>query len=335
MASQFQGFDIDRNMRESASPESDRNILNNIGGGSIADDMLTFYNNLRNTSTLTVDTGDISANGYIVKPFQQFVYTDGTEITVGSNTYYITDSDGRTTFRISSTPDSPTVVLAPPTGQYIRKDDVLFRNISSLSLDRPKTLEEISTSEIYTNSYLLTEEERFRLDTSLFLMLRASAVESYPVGANEFLDSIDNSISLYEQRREKSILKNKPFSASTDINFKGVITVVDSTNVNNTGLVANTNPGVFILNTRSGEYVRAFSSNDNAWTESGANLVVSSSDIIIGNLMFTGTSGISLLSKNAAVIAEDVTPSANLDFTHYIDVNINGEDYSLCLFLEP
>jgi hypothetical protein len=55
----------------------------------------------------------------------------------------------------------------------------------------------------------------------------------------------------------------------------------------------------------------------------------------MNGLMFTGPSGISLLSKGAAVIAEDVTPSANLDFTHYMDVNINGEDYSMCLYIEP
>lgn len=331
MASQFQGFNIVLNLSESDLPESDINILNNLGGGNISSDLLTFYNNLRNFSQITVAAPDISGN-LITKSDTQAVFTTGTKITVNDVVYYVKDSDGKTRFRLSTQPDLSTTVSNPPVGTYIRSDAVTLRNIANLAVTRPRTVEDLSSSRRYENLSSLTNEQLYKLNTSLIAMINSTGAVFFPTETSTYIEEIESAFALYEQISNRSIIRDQDFSASSFVEFRGAVKIVDTGNLNDNSLSANSNPGVFIVNPRTGEYVRAFSSDEDVWSENGANLVVDSTSLIIGDLSFTGPNGIDLLSKGSAVIVESVTPSANLTFTHYVDVTINGESYSLCLF---
>lgn len=331
--SQLVGFSIDKNLRESTTPESDRSILNNLGGGAIANDLLVFYNNLRNVSILTVDVADISGNT-ITKENAEFVYTNGTPITVNSSTYYIKDSDGRTSFKLSTLPDLSTTVSSPPIGNYIRSDAVLFEDVTGLAIDRERTIDDISSSKIFEDLSEFTDEQRYKLYTSIIEMINA-AEPVFPNNISEYLDEIDSAMDIYELRRSRSILRNEDFTTSFDSVFNGTIHIIDSGHLNDATLNPSSNPGIFIINPKTGVFARTFSSNENVWEENNANLVTEATALTIGELAFTGPNGIDLLSKETAVIVENVSPSANLEFTHYVDISINGEDYSLCMYVEP
>lgn len=331
MALQYQGFDIILNLSESDSSETDRDIVNNLGGGNIADDLLRFYNNLRNFSVLTIESGNISGS-QITKADAQFVYTTGTKITVNDTTYYVKDSDGKTKFRLSTQPSLSTTVSSPPIGDYIRSDAVTFDDITNLRVDRPRTVQDLSGSKLYESLSSLTNDELYQLNTSLISMINSAQGTRFPTSTTSYIQTIDNAIDLYEQRASKTIARDVNFMSSTGLSFNGVVEVVDSGNLNEETLPPSNNPGVFIVNPKTGVYARAFSSNDNVWEQNGSNLVVDSTSVIIGDLSFTGPNGINFKTKGSAVLVETVTPSANLNFTHYVDIDINGESYSLCLF---
>ena len=53
------GYVKDLNLGESANRESDSKILNNLAGGTIADDIALFSNNLRNYGTLSRDAYEV------------------------------------------------------------------------------------------------------------------------------------------------------------------------------------------------------------------------------------------------------------------------------------
>jgi len=331
-SSQFVGFDIIKNLRESDSSESDRSIINNLGGGAIANDLLTFYNNLRNVSTLVVEVGDISGDT-ITKPTAEFVYTNGTLVTVGSTPYYVKDSDGKTTFKLSLLEDLSTTVSSPPIGTYTRSDAVLFENILGMAIDRERTVDDISASKIYDNVTLLTEEQRYKIYSSMIEMLNAAA-SGYPATVAAYLNEIDSAMDTYELRRSKSIIRDQNFNTTYDSVFSGTIQVIDPGHTNDTSLLPTSNPGLFIINPKTGTYARTFSSNENVWSENNANLVADATALTIGELAFTGPNGIDILSKDSSIIVENVTSSANLEFTHYVDILIDGEDYSLCMFVD-
>ena len=91
-------------------------------------------------------------------------------------------------------------------------------------------------------------------------------------------------------------------------------------NQNTTGLADTKSPGVFIGDTR------AFSSNDQPWTETGSSLVTSSSEVSVGDLTFLGDikiEGINPVDFDSAV---DVA-----DWTHKMPVIIDGVTYYILL----
>lgn len=332
MATQLQGFDIVLNLSESDLPESDRNIINNLGGGNIAADLLTFYNNMRNYSELVVSSGDISGNT-IIKSDAQSVFTTGTKITVGGATYYVKDSNGKTSFKLSTLADLSTTESSPPVGSYRRSDAVTLENIANLAVDRPRTVQDFAGSKLYKNLSDLTDEELYKLNTSLIAMINAVRGTNFPTEISDYISRIDAAFDQYEQSANKVIVRDGGFVGVSPVQFNGVVKVVDTANLNGSSLTASSNPGVFIVNPKTGVYARAFSSNENVWEKDGSsNLMVDATSLIIGDLSFTGTNGINLLSKGSSVLVENVTPSANLTFTHYVDITVNGESYSLCLF---
>lgn len=324
--SQFLGFDRNKNLTESDSPDSDISIVNNLGGGSISDDLLRFYNNKRNISSLAVSASNISANT-VTFSGKEFVYTNGTQITVNNSIYYVRDSDGVSSFKLSAN-STLSDIVTPPVGIYYRSDEITLDNIKALSYERKRTVEDLSESRVVDFGDTIVSY------TSLITFI-GSIYSGYPSTSGAYFTEIDNNMDFFNLKRNTAIVKYKDFSTSYPLSFSGTIRVIDTSGLNNTTLSANSNPGLFILNPQSGVYTRAFSSNENLWSENNANLVVSSASITVGTLDFTGAQGLSLLTKANANLVINTALTANLDFTHSVDITIDGEAYALCLTYEP
>lgn len=330
----FLGFDIEKNLSESSGASLDIGSINNLAGAGVADDFIRFYNNLRNTSKLTVKSTDINGN-YVNLANTDFVYTNGTKVEVNGSTYYIKDSDNVGSFRVSTNPNL-TNTVTPPVGDYLRSDAVSFENISALSKTRVRTIDDIYGSKIlnFDIGTNITEEQKQLIYTSIIEMLRRTS-SFFPNNLNGYFQSINENTDFYNLKKNKAIKKNENFFTTNSPNFGGAIVILDSGGLNNSTLSANSNPGLFIVNPKSGVYARAFSSNENAWTAIGANLVVSSNGITVGTLEFSGPNGIDISTKAGANLVQFIPSSSSIDFTHYVDITIDGESYSLCMTYEP
>ena len=107
-----------------------------------------------------------------------------------------------------------------------------------------------------------------------------------------------------------------------EIKYEGSVTSADPANLNSgtSGLSDPKSPGVFIGDTR------AFSSNDQPWTETGSSLQTSSSEVSVGDLTFLGDIKIEGISPIAQSSNVNVT-----SYTHKLPVVIDGVTYYLLL----
>ena len=115
-----------------------------------------------------------------------------------------------------------------------------------------------------------------------------------------------------------------------DVKFEGSVSIGDTTGYNQTGTAIDSkepdgitpkSPGVYIGNTR------AFSTDNNPWSESGDSLTTLSEEVTIGELYFNenvNISGIGTMHSD---------PAALSGWTHKMPVVINGETYYLLLTL--
>jgi hypothetical protein len=319
--SAFQGFDINLNLRENIS---DRDVLNNLGGAPIADDVTLFLNNLRNTSTLTVSLSEIQENYIRFNPnLQRFVFTNGTKISVEDLTFFVGDSNTINEFRLYQNKELTELVNNPPTGIYSRSDAVSYNDIVNLVRFRDRVVENISLSQVGT------------LDSSLD---RSNIYDSYirvfdevlgrPTTLSSYFNSIEREIDLFELNKQTSINNYFNFTSDNRLSLSGNILVFDPDGENNTTVSTTNGPGIFIFDTGSNQSKRAFSSNENLWEDTGTALAVSSKEIVVGNLVFNQTPKIVRKSGSPNLEIETNTVTT---FTHFVKAKVNGEDYYLCL----
>jgi hypothetical protein len=318
MAIAFQGFAIKNNLGEA---ESDRAILNNLGGSPIGDDIALLYNNNRNLSSVTVTADNISGE-LITIPDAQAIYSNRTPIKVGSLTYYIKGSNGQDSFKLSSSPDLSDTVIDPPEGDYVRSDAVTFDNIRNYSIVRRSS-----------------DVNRTDSDTQLgFVTSSSRAVFLGNSTVRQTFESLEKNIDFYNFRKSKSLNINSNFLGSKRLETSGVNIITDVDNVNSASLT-NSSPGLFIYNAETNSGIRAFSSSDNPWRYDPIgdpnNLIVQTSSVNIGELKFN-SNNIELISKNLSEpIVETVTSQTVIsNFTHKVPISVNGETYFLCLKIE-
>lgn len=304
MAIQNQGFRKDLNLSEN---ENDTATLSNLGGSGIANDLRIIQNNLRNISTFSYSS--LQDGYFYYGESSDFVFTNddivtvNTDVTVGVTTlrsneeYYVCNSDGLKQFKLSTTPSSVGVStilvtsVSPTSFYFIRKDAVYPSNVENFI--KPQIQDNENFDYInYTGS------------------------------------SINNAIELVKSSHENSdFLINKKYKVLDDtisneiIDIEGSITVDDpsSLNTTQTSLSDPKSPGVFISN------IRAFSSDNNPWTQVGTALSTQSSEVSIGELYFYDNISISGISTELS------TQVAVTSFTHKLPVVINGETYFLLL----
>lgn len=322
MSTAFQGFARSLNLSESAT---DRDVLNNLGGEPIADDILLFSNNLRNVSELNVQPSNIS--GSVISfniNTQKFVYTNGTEITVNGTTYYVGDSNGVNSFRLYSNENLSTLVTSPPTGFYKRSDAVSFSDLLRLSPVRDKVVENTGLSELTLAAGVTYDESIYDSMVAVFNAITTG----YPTTLSAYFSSIEKNLSLFEFKKTKSINSVVDFISDNSISLAGNLIVKDPSGTNNTTVSTTTGPGIFILNTADNTAQRIFSNNENVWTDEGSYLGVNSNEIVVGNLVFEN--GMILLRKSSLPAITTETASTET-YTHYVPVVVNGEEYNLLL----
>ena len=303
MAKQNQGFRKDLNLEETTN---DSVAINNLAGAGIANDLRIIQNNLRNISTLSCDT---VTNGFFSFPNNEFVFTNddivgvSTNVTIGATTltfgaeYFICNSNGETQFKLSTTPSTVGINTIIPSNvsvtgitiNFLRKDPVTQDNIIN---------------------YIQPEIQ----DTENFSYLDGVSIN----------DTFRNVSSQNETARffiTQKYRSDEDRTTSKDLNYEGTVSISDpvNLNVNSAGLSNAKSPGVYIGETR------AFSSDNNPWSEDTSALLTESTEVSIGELNFADNIIIEGITATSATSVLATT------FTHKLPVIINGETYYLLL----
>ena len=305
MAKQNQGYRKDLNLDETTI---DTQALNNLAGAGIAADLRIIQNNLRNTSSLAYSS---NSNGFFVFPESvEAIFTNddvvsvGTTVSIGSTTlqpsidYYICNSNGETQFKISTTSSTSAVGVStitisgtpsPIAFDIVRKNPVHKENL---------------------RNYIMPEVQD------------AVGEFSWSSDLNNIFNSTAANIDTAKYFIDKKYRNLSDTTTDREIKYEGTVTSADPANLNTgtSGLADSKSPGVFIGDTR------AFSSNDQPWTETGSSLQTSSSEVSVGDLTFLGDikiEGITPVSQSSPV---DVA-----NWTHKIPVAIDGVTYYVLL----
>ena len=305
MAKQNQGYRRDLNLDETTV---DTQALNNLAGAGIAADLRIIQNNLRNTSSLAYSS---NSNGFFVFPESvEAIFTNddvvsvGTTVSIGSTTlqpsidYYICNSNGETQFKISTTSSTSAVGVStitisgtpsPVAFDIIRKNPVHKENL---------------------RNYIPPEVQD------------AVGEFSWSSDINGNFDSTAGNIDTAKYFIDKKYRNLNDTTTDREIKYEGTVTSADPANLNTgtSGLADSKSPGVFIGDTR------AFSSNDQPWTETGSSLQTSSSEVSVGDLTFLGDIKIEGISP-----VNHASPVDVANWTHKMPVTIDGVTYYILL----
>ena len=234
----------------------------------------------------------------------------GTTILLPNTDYYVSDSDGLSKFKLSTSPSTVgfnTISIAggasltPDNFQFDRKDPVHQQQIIN-----------------YIQPDIQDEEFRY-FDGSI----------------NGVMDTTQANIETAEYFMGKKYRGDADTTTTDPIAFEGSVVTNDPNNYNNLASnITNNNPvrrspGVYIGDTR------AFSSDNNPWNKVGTALTTSAEEVLIGELAFLdGTNSMVITG-----IGTDIRPVSGeiaSSFTHKIPVKVqdasgNQESYFLLL----
>ena len=305
MAKQNQGYRKDLNLDETTI---DTQALNNLAGAGIAGDLRIIQNNLRNTSSLAYSS---NSNGFFVFPESvEAIFTNddvvsvGTTVSIGSTTlqpsidYYVCNSNGETEFKISTTSSTSAVGVStitisgtpsPVAFDIIRKNPVHKENLRNYIV--PEVQDAVGDFSWNSDVNSVFDSTALNVDTAKYFI-------------NKKYQNLNDTIT------------------DREVKFEGTVTSADPANLNTglSGLADAKSPGVFIGDTR------AFSSNDQPWTETGTSLVTSSSEVSVGDLTFLGDVKIEGISP-----VNHASPVNVANWTHKIPVTIDGVTYYILL----
>ena len=278
-------------------------------------------------SGLNYTNSSLSLSGVSFKLKVQniFVFTDedivnlSENVTIGGvnltqNTdYYVVESDGVSKFKLSTTLGGSAITIAgnstanPDNFQFKRKDDVHQQQV--INFIEPEVQ-----------------------DTEDF---------SYPSDINDSIETTQSSIESAEYFTLKKYRGDQSVTTSESIKFEGSINLHDPDNYNTNGdLVTNKGitgapaPGIYIGD------VRAFSSDNNPWEETGnadgtGKLETESEEVSIGELAFLDGNDsmvITGIDNDVSTVSGDTASS----FTHKIPIQVqdgsgNKESFYLLL----
>ena len=305
MAIQNQGYRKDLNLDETTN---DTQALNNLAGAGIAADLRIIQNNLRNESTLTYES---ISNGFFTfsEPVQS-IFTNDDVVSVASTVsfastslqpsvdYYVCNSNGETQFKISTTSSTSSVGVS---------------TISISGTPSPTAFDIVRKNPVYKENlinYIMPEVQD------------AFNEFSWTSSINGSFDVAGSNVDTAKYFISKKYRNFNDTTTDREIKYEGTVTSADPDNLNsgNSGLEDPKSPGVFIGDTR------AFSSNDQPWTETGSSLQTQSEEVSVGDLTFLGDikiEGISPVNQSSNVAVDS--------YSHKLPVVINGVTYYLLL----
>ena len=305
MAIQNQGYRKDLNLDETTN---DTQALNNLAGAGIAADIRILQNNLRNESTLTYES---ISNGFFTfsEPVQS-IFTNDDVVSVASTVsfastslqpsvdYYVCNSNGETQFKISTTSSTSSVGVS---------------TISISGTPSPTAFDIVRKNPVYKENlinYIMPEVQD------------AFNEFSWTSSINGSFDVAGSNVDTAKYFISKKYRNFNDTTTDREIKYEGTVTSADPDNLNsgNSGLEDPKSPGVFIGDTR------AFSSNDQPWTETGSSLQTQSEEVSVGDLTFLGDikiEGISPVNQSSNVAVDS--------YSHKLPVVINGVTYYLLL----
>jgi hypothetical protein len=285
-----QGFVATSNLAESVTPTSDRNILDNLGGVNITQDILLFDGNqnfeskLKNISSegradfiVFEDTTD---NNYkTVKTNlldNKFAFSNGTRISLDEGAdlfpFVVVDSNGRDEFRLveftETYPYNAAEYIFPFAGADIsnlvitRKDAITVENVTNLSRPRLLMIDVAEEGEDVGTAGADGDD-----DAGGFGGLSTEGLSIFDnFGTYDQIDYVASAIGRLTAKKSRSILTDRFSFFSENLRFKGTIRLTNDgqNQIYNNGSNA---PGLFIYNTATGQEIRAFSGSDNPWEE--------------------------------------------------------------------
>lgn len=325
MALRNLGYDQARNLAESVD---DRQALNNLGGGSIADDIFIFRNNTNNFSELEwrYETlgSSIVGNKFLFPTSLLATYTNNDPVYVSGTSlgslspdqlYYVVQYNPKSgarsnqiSFGLSLTVDGSLVALGSITSHLIftRNDFVSQDNI--INIARPQS----------RNTFLT--QTNAEVDTTY-------GVNNYNQGFSALEENVDRFSFLSTQK----YTSNKSLATSNIINTQGSITASDPAVHNTSQVKLNevNSPGVYITDPFSDIFeiskTRAYSSDNQPWVQGATSLDTKSSQVNIGDLYFEND------IKFASIDAFNTESGEASSFTHKIPIIIDGVEYFILL----
>lgn len=341
MATRNLGFERSRNLQESVD---DRQILNNLGGGRISEDIALFRNNLKNKSELAWNINGpgatISDNRFIFPRDVLFVYTNGDEVKV-TGVYF--DTEGNPIID-DSLPignlnrDLTYYVIDLQLNVGVQRNQLSFK-LSTTPDGTPVSIGSIANSLMFIRNDVVTKENLLRLatpdiqDTNIGL---EGDSFTYDIGSTftDAFDTIDERVGLFNFLRREKYVSNDSVSSSRRIVIEGSVINADPAEFNSTqvNLDQDKSPGVYITNPFSNvleiQKTRAYSTNSQPWTEGTNDLITRSNQVNIGDLLFSN--GIKFNSIDDLNSGPTETGLAS-EFNYKIPILIDGVEYFVLL----
>lgn len=324
--SSVQGFVKTANLKEN---ELDRQALNNLGTAPIADDISLFINNLKNESTITIDSNEYDVITGLVtivndtpelSAARSAVYTNGDRVrieeqdgTLIRDNLFIRESDGEFTFGFATDEELQNEFIFIPSAPFvvIRNNSVLLENIERLGVQQ-NTASFSSGLGDGTGD----DDDTIDIDTE----------DTYNTQFSEIYEYLD----IAKFQAKSKFVNDEDVAADVDFAMEGTFTIRDPSDlIVDEGINANS-PGLYITDPNSPvtniQKIRAFSDTFNPWEDTGTALQTLSLDVTTGTLKLNNGIEIQGISP--------VTSSGNVDnttFTHKTKITIDGIDYYLCL----
>ena len=287
-----QGFVATSNLAESVTPTSDRNILDNLGGVNITQDILLFDGNQNFESKLknifsegredfivfedTTDNNHKTIRTNLID--NKFAFSNGTRLSLDGGLdlfpFVVVDSNGRDEFRIveftetypynSADYEFPFAGADIPNLVITRKDEITIENVTNLS--RPRlTLVDVADEgeDVGTGGDDNGDDSG---DAGLGGLGTEGVSMFDNVGTYDQIDYVASAIGRLTAKKSRSILTDRSSFFSENLRFKGTLRLTNDgqNQIYNNGQGA---PGLFIYNTATGQEIRAFSGSDNPWEE--------------------------------------------------------------------